>query len=131
VEDGPTLTHGEMPYGAGVIAARQFGAAEIVDARRYAVGSIRATFEKFKHLGAVLPAMGYSETQRHELEQTIANVPCDLVLVATPIDLARTISLPRPSLRVMYEVEELTKPNLDTIVGNFVDSAMPMEVARV
>ena len=119
VEDGPTLTHGEMPYGAGVIAARQYGALEMVDPRPYAVGSIRATFEKFPHLGAVLPAMGYSDAQRHELEQTILRVPCDTVLVATPIDLARTISITKPSLRVRYEVEELTRPDLAQSLDQF------------
>jgi predicted GTPase len=131
VEDGPTLTHGEMPYGAGVIAAKLFGAAATVDPRPYAVGSIQTTFEKFAHLGAVLPAMGYGEVQRHELEKTIANVPCDLVLVATPIDLARTISINKPSVRVFYEVEELTKPDLDAVVKKFVNATTPMEVTRI
>jgi predicted GTPase len=131
VEDGPTLTHGEMPYGAGVIAAKTFGASETVDPRPYAVGSIRTTFEKFTHLGRVLPAMGYSDVQRHELEKTIANTPCDLVLVATPIDLARTIKISKPSLRVYYEVEELARPNLDDVVGEFVNVRTPMEVTRI
>jgi predicted GTPase len=112
VEDGPTLTHGEMPYGAGVVAARQSGAAELVDPRPFAVGSIRSTFERYGHLHNLLPAMGYSATQRHELEETIRNTPCDLVIVATPIDLARVIKIDKPSLRVSYEVEELTKPGL-------------------
>ena len=85
VEDGPTLTHGEMPYGAGVVAARQCAAAELIDPRPYAVGSIRSTFEKYAHLTSLLPAMGYSTMQMHELEETINRVPCDLVLVATPI----------------------------------------------
>ena len=125
VEDGPTLTHGEMSYGAGVVAARQFGAAEMVDPRPYAVGSIRATFEKFPHLGALLPAMGYSETQRHELEETIKRVPCDLVLVATPIDLARTIKLEKPNLRVQYEAEELTHPNFTEILAAFTREHKP------
>ena len=93
VEDGPTLTHGEMPYGAGVVAARQCGAAELVDPRPYAVGSIRGTFERYRHLTNLLPAMGYSAIQRHELEETIRRTPCDLVLIATPIDLARVIKL--------------------------------------
>src|SRR5580692_181667 len=88
VEDGPTLTHGEMPYGAGVVAARQGGAAELVDPRPYAVGSIRGTFERYRHLTNLLPAMGYSAMQKHELEETIRRTPCDLVLIATPIDLA-------------------------------------------
>ena len=100
VEDGPTLTHGEMPYGAGVVAANRYHAAALVDPRPYAVGSIQKTFEKFPHLWRVLPAMGYSDTQRHELEETIKRVPCDLVVVATPIDLARTIKLDKPSVRV-------------------------------
>jgi len=112
VEDGPTLTHGEMPYGAGVVAAREFGAAELVDPRPYAVGSIRSSFEKFQQLTNLLPAMGYSAIQRHELEETINRVPCDLVLVATPIDLARVIKLTKPYLRVTYEVQELTHPGL-------------------
>ncbi|MGB0118700.1 MAG: cyclic 2,3-diphosphoglycerate synthase, partial [Terriglobales bacterium] len=93
VEDGPTLTHGEMPYGAGVVAARQYGAAELVDPRPYAVGSIRSTYERYRHLTNLLPAMGYSAMQRHELEETIRRTPCDLVLIATPIDLARVIKL--------------------------------------
>ncbi len=112
VEDGPTLTHGEMPYGAGVVAARQHGAAELLDPRPYAVGSIRSTYERYQHLTSLLPAMGYSAMQRHELEETIAATPCDLVLIATPIDLARVIKIDRPTLRVTYEVEELTKPGL-------------------
>jgi predicted GTPase len=112
VEDGPTLTHGEMPYGAGVVAAREFGAAELVDPRPYAVGSIQSSFAQFRQLTNLLPAMGYSAIQRHELEETINRVPCDLVLVATPIDLARVIKLTKPYLRVTYEVQELTRPGL-------------------
>jgi len=112
VEDGPTLTHGEMPYGAGVVAARQCGAAKLIDPRPYAVGSIRSTYERYTHLSCLLPAMGYSAMQRHELEATIAATPCDLVLIATPIDLARVIKIDKPALRVTYEVEELTKPGL-------------------
>jgi len=119
VEDGPTLTHGEMPYGAGVVAARQCGAAELVDARPYAVGSIRGTYERYRHLTNLLPAMGYSAIQRHELEETIRRTPCDLVLIATPIDLVRVIKLDRPNLRVTYEVEELTKPGLAELIAQF------------
>jgi predicted GTPase len=117
VEDGPTLTHGEMPYGAGVVAARNWGAAELVDPKPFAVGSIRGTFERFPHLEHLLPAMGYSVMQRHELEETINRVPCDLVLIATPIDLARVIKINKPSLRVTYEVEELTHPGLAEILA--------------
>jgi len=121
VEDGPTLTHGEMPYGAGVVAAREFGAAELVDPRPYAVGSIESTFEHFRQITNLLPAMGYSTLQRHELEETINAVPCDLVLVATPIDLARVIPLAKPYLRVTYEVEELTRPGLAARLAQFAE----------
>jgi predicted GTPase len=120
VEDGPTLTHGEMPYGAGVVAARQAGAAQLVDPRPYAVGSIRTTFEHYPHLTSLLPAMGYSAAQRHELEETINRTPCDLVLVATPVDLASIIHLTKPSVRVSYEAEELSEPRLTTILDGFV-----------
>ncbi len=119
VEDGPTLTHGEMPYGAGIVAANHYGAAKLVDPRPFAVGSIKATFDKFPHLGKLLPAMGYSENQRHELQETIRRVPCDLVLVATPIDLARTIHLDKPSIRVRYEVEEIGEPAITRLIESF------------
>ena len=119
VEDGPTLTHGEMPYGAGVVAARQCGAAELIDPRPYAVGSIRGTFDRFTHLTSLLPAMGYSAIQRHELEETINRVPCDLVVVATPVDLARILNVNKPTVRVGYEIEELTKPKLADVLGQF------------
>ncbi|HET9407640.1 MAG TPA: cyclic 2,3-diphosphoglycerate synthase [Candidatus Sulfotelmatobacter sp.] len=119
VEDGPTLTHGEMPYGAGVVAARQCGAAELVDPRPYAVGSIRSTYERYPHLTSLLPAMGYSAMQRHELEETINRVPCDLVFVATPIDLAHLVKMNKPSLRVTYEVEDLTHPGLTEVLATF------------
>lgn len=125
VEDGPTLTHGEMPYGAGVVAARQCGASELVDPRPYAVGSIRGTYERYQHLTSLLPAMGYSDMQRHELEETIRRTPCDLVIVATPIDLARTIKVDRPNLRVTYAVEELTRPSLADSLANFVHEHEP------
>ncbi len=134
VEDGPTLTHGEMRYGAGVVCARQLGAAELVDPRPFAVGSIRATYEKYSHMVELLPAMGYSETQRHELEETINRVPCDLVLVATPIDLARMIQIRKPSLRVSYEVEALTHPNFAEVLAEFTAEhkreIVPTEVGR-
>jgi len=120
VEDGPTLTHGEMPYGAGVVAARQCGAAELLDARPYALGSIRGTYERFPHLTMLLPAMGYGDTQRRELEETINRVPADLVLVATPADLGRILKLNKPCVRVEYEVEELTHPGISEILSDFV-----------
>jgi len=129
VEDGPTLTHGEMPYGAGVVAANRFGAAKLVDPRPFAVGSIQKTFEKFKHLGKVLPAMGYSEMQRHELEATIRKTPCDVVLVATPIDLARAIRIDKPGVRARYEVEEIGRPAITELLERFTNEYKPAEVS--
>jgi len=120
VEDGPTLTHGEMAYGAGVVAARRFGALEIVDPRPYAVGSILATYEKYPTTGAVLPAMGYGEAQIHELEHTINATPADLVIIATPIDLRRVVQIDKPSVRIRYELEEIGKPDLEDVLAPFV-----------
>lgn len=117
VEDGPTLTHGGMAYGAGWVAARRFGAAEIVDPKPYAVGSIAATYKKYPNTGAVLPAMGYGDGQIRELEQTINNSPADLVLIGTPIDLARILDLNKPTQRVQYELQEIGRPSLDDILG--------------
>lgn len=125
VEDGPTLTHGEMQYGAGYVAANSYGAKEMVDPRPYAVGSIKKTFQKFPHLSKVLPAMGYSEIQRHELEETIKQVPCDAVLVATPIDLVRTMNLHHPSVRISYEVEEVGTPSLTALLEEFTTQHQP------
>jgi predicted GTPase len=106
IEDGPTLTHGEMPYGAGIVAARQTGASEIVDPRPFAMGSIKAVFEKYTHLTQVLPAMGYSDEQISELNETIDTVPCDTVMIATPIDLGRLLKISKPSTRVRYKLDE-------------------------
>jgi predicted GTPase len=105
VEDGPTLTHGEMTYGAGVVAARAHGAGEIVDPREWVVGSLREVYEKYP-VGPVLPAMGYSPTQISEMERTIEAVPADVVLIATPVDLAKVARFDKPSVRVRYELEE-------------------------
>jgi len=116
VEDGPTLTHGEMAYGAGVVAARRFGAAEIVDPRPYAAGSILETYEKYPTTGNVLPAMGYGQEQVDELEQTIDNTPCDLVLIATPIDLRRVVTIDKPCQRVRYEMQEIGRPDLTDVL---------------
>ncbi len=112
VEDGPTLTHGEMAYGAGVMAARYFDAAEIVDPHPYAVRSIAATYRKYPTTGAVLPAMGYGGDQMADLEETINNTPADLVLIATPIDLGRLVKINKPSQRVRYELQEIGQPTL-------------------
>ncbi|MCX5794584.1 MAG: cyclic 2,3-diphosphoglycerate synthase [Elusimicrobia bacterium] len=106
VEDGPTLTHGEMRYGAGHVAARAAGAKEIVDARPYAVGSIKTTFEKYTHLTDILPAMGYGDRQMDELRQTIDATPCDLVIIGTPIDLTKLLKINKPSVRVTYDLKE-------------------------
>jgi len=129
VEDGPTLTHGDMLFGAGGVAARRYGAAGVVDPRPFAVGSIKNTFERFPQLRNLLPAMGYSEQQRHELEETINQTPCDLVLVATPVDLAHLLHLNKPSLRVEYEVEERTQPGLGEILERFMALRRPKSAA--
>ncbi len=117
IEDGPTLTHGEMAYGAAYVAARRFGAAEIVDPRPYAVGSIRETYRKYPKTGTLLPAMGYGADMVHDLEQTIANTPVDLVLVGTPIDLTRILKINKPSQRVRYELQEIGQPTLEDILA--------------
>jgi len=119
VEDGPTLTTGGMSLGAGLIAARLYGAAELVDPRPYAVGSLSETFERYPHLSGLLPAMGYSERQCRDLEETINATPCDLVLMATPIDLTHLLRLNKPTLRVTYELEERTTPGLREILVEF------------
>ena len=116
IEDGPTLTHGEMPYGAGVVAAQKFGARELVDPRPYAVGSIQATFQKYPHIGPLLPAMGYGKKQIVELEATINTTPCDLVLVATPIDIRRVAAIQHPTDRVRYELQVIGRPTLREIL---------------
>jgi len=117
VEDGPTLTHGEMAYGAGIVAARRFGAARIIDPRPYAVGSIVETFEKYPQTGPLLPAMGYGQKQIEELGETINNTPCDLVIVATPIDLRRVVEIRCPTQRVRYELQEIGQPPLKDVLG--------------
>jgi predicted GTPase len=116
IEDGPTLTHGGMAYGAGWVAARRFGAAEIVDPRPFAVGSIKATYEKYPTTGNVLPAMGYSDEQIQELETTINNADVDLVIVGTPIDLSRVLKIKKPSQRVRYELQEIGQPTLEELL---------------
>jgi predicted GTPase len=119
VEDGPTLTHGEMKYGAGVLAAIRHGAKEIVDPRPYTVGTLAKTFETYPGIGTLLPAMGYGGEQVRDLEATIARTPCDVVLVATPIDLRRVIEIRKPALRVGYELQEIGKPDLADALARF------------
>ncbi|MBI5472978.1 MAG: GTPase [Ignavibacteriae bacterium] len=119
VEDGPTLTHGEMKFGAGMIAAQRFGAREIIDPRPYAVKSITATYEKYPNTGTLLPAMGYGDAQVKDLETTINQVPCDSVVIGTPIDLRRIINIKKPSTRVEYSLDERTKPDLEDVLHKF------------
>jgi len=119
IEDGPTLTHGGMKYGAGIVAAKKYGAAEIIDPRPFAVGSIKKTFEKYDHLDNVLPAMGYGDKQTRELAKTIEAIDCDLVVSATPIDITRVIKVSKPILRVGYELEEIGTPTLKDVLKKF------------
>lgn len=120
VEDGPTLTHGEMKYGAGTIAAQKFEAAEIVDPRPYAVKSIKETYAKYPGIGVLLPAMGYGKQQMKDLEATIAKTPCDAVIIGTPIDLRRVIKIKKPAVRVSYNLQEIGKPDLTDILTDFI-----------
>lgn len=120
IEDGPTLTHGEMAYGSGSVAAHRYGAAAVVDPRPFARGSLAETFERFPWVKSALPAMGYSREQLADLAATIAAVECDSIVIATPVDLARLISLEKPSCRVRYDLEEISHPDLTYVVWNFV-----------
>jgi predicted GTPase len=117
IEDGPTLTHGGMAYGAGWVAARRFGAAEIIDPRPFAVGSIQETYTKYPSTGNVLPAMGYGDKQIHELEETIAASDAEMVLIGTPIDLSRLLKIKQPTQRIHYELEVIGQPTLDPILA--------------
>jgi len=119
IEDGPTLTHGEMTYGAGTVAAEKFGAIELVDPRPYTVGTITDTFEKYPKIGKLLPAMGYGEQQVKDLEKTIAKTECDVVIIGTPIDLRRIIDIKQPSVRVTYDLQVIGKPNLEDVLKPF------------
>ena len=119
VEDGPTLTHGEMKLGAGTIAARKFGAAEIIDPRSYAVGKLAETFEIYPNIGVLLPAMGYGKQQLKDLETTINSVDCDSVIIGTPIDLTRIVKINKPTTRVYYDLQEIGTPDLDGILSEF------------
>lgn len=117
VEDGPTLTHGGMTYGAGVIAAEKFGAADIVDPRPWVKGDIKEAFEEYPEIGTLLPALGYGEKQIKDLQKTINAIPCDTVVIGTPIDLTRVLKINKPSVRVRYELQEIGKPDLEEVVG--------------
>ena len=120
IEDGPTLTHGGMKYGAGYVAATKFGAKEIIDPRPFAVGSIIDTYKKYNHLSMILPAMGYGEKQTKELEETINHSDAELVVVGTPIDLSRVMKIQKPWVRVKYELEEIGRPNLEDVLEKFI-----------
>ncbi len=120
VEDGPTLTHGEMKLGAGTIAAQKFGAAELVDPRPYTVGKLSETFKNYPNIGVLLPAMGYGAEQLKDLETTINNTDCDSVIIGTPIDLNRIINISKPNTRVYYDLQEIGKPDLDGLLNEFV-----------
>jgi predicted GTPase len=121
VEDGPTLTHGGMKIGAGVVAATKYGATEFVDPRPFLVGKLRKTFEIYPNIGTILPAMGYGEEQLRDLEATINATDCDAVVIGTPIDLTRVLKITKPHTRVFYDLQEIGKPDLDGVIATFVD----------
>jgi len=121
IEDGPTLTHGNMPYGAATIIVKRFEAGEIVDPKPYAVGSIKKTYEEYKHLGAILPAIGYGEKQIAELKETIERTPCDVVVIGTPIDLRRLMTVSKPTVRVKYELQVVGPVSLEQILEEFLE----------
>ena len=120
VEDGPTLTHGEMKIGAGTVAAERLGAKELVDPTPFSVGTLKETFETYSHIGNVVPAMGYGEQQLKDLEETINKIDCDAVIIGTPIDLSRVISINKPCTRVHYDLDEVGNPNLDNVLNEFI-----------
>ena len=130
VEDGPTLTHGEMKFGAGVVAAGKFGAAEIIDPRPWTVGTITATFKKYPNIGTLLPAMGYGDKQVKDLETTINKVPCDTVIIGTPIDLNRIIKIRKPTVRVRYDLQEIGRPDLMDVLAPFLKKGRNSAVKR-
>jgi predicted GTPase len=127
IEDGPTITHGSMPYGAGMIYAQRYGAGAIVDPRPYAVGSIKEAYKKYGHLGAILPALGYGERQVAELKETIDRTPCDVVVIGTPIDLRRVMTIKQPTVRVKYELKVLGPVSLEHILDNFIEKSVKKE----
>ena len=120
IEDGPTLTHGGMKLGAGMVAARKYGAVETVDPRPYLAGKLQQTFSTYPEIGTLLPAMGYGDEQLHDLEKTIENTDCDAVVIGTPIDLNRIIKIGKPSTRVYYDLQEIGDPTLEEVLDGFV-----------
>lgn len=127
IEDGPTLTHGNMSYGAGIIIAKKLNAREIVDPRPYALGSIKRAYKKYSHLGPLLPALGYSEKQITELEETIQRIPCDTVVIGTPIDLRRIIRIDKPMVRIEYELKVLSSIGIEEILNNVLKDVRKVE----
>lgn len=121
VEDGPTLTHGEMTYGAGVVAAEKFGAKNLVDPRPFVVGEIKDAFQKYPHIGTLLPAMGYGKKQMKDLEKTINRIPCETVIIATPVDLRRFLKINKPCTQVRYELQEIGRPDLEEVMEKFLE----------
>jgi len=119
IEDGPTLTHGEMKYGAGVVAAEKYGAREVVDPRPWVTGTIAETFEKYPNIGSLLPAMGYGGHQVKDLQETINAVDCDSVIIGTPIDLLKVIKINKPAVRVQYKLQEIGEPTLEDVLSEF------------
>jgi len=120
IEDGPTLTHGEMKIGAGVVAAKRFGAKEIIDPKPFAVGSLVDTFNAYPHIENILPAMGYGEDQMRDLSETIERADCDSVVIATPIDLARVIKISKPNTRVEYSLQEIGHPDIEDVLRDLI-----------
>lgn len=118
-KDGPTLTHGGMMLGAGIVAAIKFGAAEIIDPRPFAVGRIKETFDIYPEIGQLLPAMGYGKEQMDDLQETINKADCDTVIIGTPIDLSRILNIDKPMVRVGYDLQEIGKPDLDDVITGF------------
>jgi predicted GTPase len=120
IEDGPTLTHGEMKIGAGIVAARKYGASELVDPRPFTVGRLTETFRIYPGIGTLLPAMGYGAQQLKDLEETINNTDCDSVVIGTPIDLNRVVNIKKPNTRVFYDLQEIGDPNLEEVLNDFI-----------
>ena len=130
IEDGPTLTHGEMRFGAGTVIAKKLAARTIVDPRPYAVGSLADTYRTYPAIGPLLPAMGYSDQRVRDLEATIDRVPCDAVVVGTPIDLVRLVRIQKPVVRATYELQEIGQPDLQWVVSAFMERAAAVPSAR-
>ena len=128
VEDGPTLTHGGMKFGAGIVAAEKFGASEIIDPRPYTVGKLSETFDHYPEIGTLLPAMGYGDDQIKDLETSINNTECQGVIIGTPIDLRRIIDIKHPSTRVTYDLQEIGQLTLDKILDSFLN--YNLEISR-